>query len=330
MKAIVNTGPGRLEWLEQPTPEPGPGQVRIRTAACGICATDLAMIAGWDRTGFPSIPGHEWAGVVDAVGPGISLEWQGCPVVAENVLSDGGEVGFQHPGGYGECFLTEGSRLHRLPPDFPLTVAALIEPLAVCVRGLRRWQPQAGEGVLVLGDGLIGLLMVALLRREGFQPIHVVGGRRRRLEMAQQMGAAATLDYHEAGPDLLKAIRRELHDHYRNVVEASGSALAMEAGMAIAGNDSRLLVLGDYGPARASFPWLTVVHRELQIIGSNASAGAWEEAIELATGQALPLASLVTHVLPARRFKEAVELARSSPDAIKVVLQWELRRPGWE
>ena len=59
MKAIVNFGPGQLEMRELPLPKPGPGQVRIKTAACGVCVTDLLMIAGWQRTGFPAIPGHE-------------------------------------------------------------------------------------------------------------------------------------------------------------------------------------------------------------------------------------------------------------------------------
>ena len=86
MKAIVNTAPGRVEWQDCPMPEPGPGQVRIRTAACGVCATDLAMIAGWQRTGFPAIPGHEWSGMVDAVGPGVDCALLGKPCVAENVL----------------------------------------------------------------------------------------------------------------------------------------------------------------------------------------------------------------------------------------------------
>ena len=74
MRAIVNTGPGVLELRELQAPVPGPGQALIRTAFCGICATDLQMIAGWERTGFPSIPGHEWSGVVESVGPAF-LGW---------------------------------------------------------------------------------------------------------------------------------------------------------------------------------------------------------------------------------------------------------------
>ena len=102
MKAIVNTALNQLEWQDISLPQPAGGQVRVRTAACGICATDLQMIAGWTRTGFPSISGHEWAGIVDAVGAGVDAGLIGQHCVAENVLADGGEVGFEHPGGYAE------------------------------------------------------------------------------------------------------------------------------------------------------------------------------------------------------------------------------------
>ncbi len=135
MRAIVNTGPIRLELLEVPQPQPGFGQVLIRTSACGICATDLLMIAGWDRTGFPSIPGHEWAGMVDSVGEGVDRSLIGVRCVGENVLSGGGEVGFEHPGGYGQFFVTEAKNIYPLPADFPLATAAMMEPLASTTSG---------------------------------------------------------------------------------------------------------------------------------------------------------------------------------------------------
>ena len=112
MKAIVNTAPNRLEWLECARPEPGPGQVRIRTGVVGICATDLDVIADWQRLSSPAIRGHEWAGTVDAVGAGGDAGLIGRHCVAENVLADGGEVGFEHPGAYAQYFLTEQAKVH--------------------------------------------------------------------------------------------------------------------------------------------------------------------------------------------------------------------------
>ena len=183
MKAIVNVGPGCVDWKDWPLPEPGPGQARIRTAACSICATDLDMIAGWSRTGFPAIPGHEWSGVVDAVGPAVDAALVGQRCVAENVLSDGGEVGFEHPGGYGEYLLTEAANLHPLPQDFSLSTATLVEPLAVCVRALRRLRLQDCRSALIFGDGPIGLLMLLLLKTTGLDRIVLVGGRSAQLRL---------------------------------------------------------------------------------------------------------------------------------------------------
>ena len=324
MRAIVNTAPNRLEMLEVPMPQPGSGEVRIRTGACGICATDLQMVAGWERTGFPAIPGHEWAGTVEAVGEGVDASLIGRKCVAKNVLSDGGEVGFEHPGGYAEYFLTEAANVHALPRGFPLALATLIEPLAVCARGMRRLRSDASELVLVFGDGPIGLLMLLLLVRGGAKHVVVVGGRDGRLRVATEFGARRILNYHALAGDLAVAVRRETEEGFPTVVEATGSAEAMNAALELVARCGRILILGDYGPARADFPWNRLLHREMELIGSNASAGAWPEAVRLAVGGDLPLDRLVTHRLPSEQFREGIELVRSRHSGvIKVVLEWK-------
>ncbi len=322
MKAIVNTAAGRVEWQDWPMPEPGPGQVRIRTAACGVCVTDLAMIAGWQRTGFPAIPGHEWSGMVDCVGPGADRALLGKPCVAENVLSDGKEVGFEHPGGYGQYFLTEANNVYPLPVDFPPAVAALIEPLAVCVHASRRLRLEDCRSALILGDGTIGLLMLFVLKAMKVQQVAFLGGRAARLSLARDVAACTVLNYHEAGPDLSKAVMALPGAPFPAVVEASGSPAAMQAAMEVAPHGGKILVLGDYGASRAGFPWNQLLHRELELIGSNASAGAWPEAVRLAVTGAVPLARLVSRRLPAAAFAEALEMTRSSRDVVKVVMQW--------
>ena len=322
MKAIVNTAPGRLEWKDLAAPEPGPGQVRIRTAVCGICATDLEMIAGWERTAFPAIPGHEWSGIVDCVGEGVDEGLVGKCCVAENVLSTGEEVGFERPGGYCELFVTEGRNVHVLPSGLSADVAALVEPLAVAVRGVWRLGPVDQSRALVFGDGPIGLLCVLLLHRQGIGEIGLIGGRELRLRTGRKFGAASVLNYHDTEDDLDEAAARLLGGDVPNVVEASGSAQAMEAALEVAGPQGKILVIGEYGAARAGFAWNDLL-RELELIGSNASAGAWPEAVRLASEEQEALEKLITHRLPARDFARGMELMSDrNEEVIKVVLGW--------
>jgi threonine dehydrogenase-like Zn-dependent dehydrogenase len=311
-----------LEMLERPMPRPSQGQVRIRTAACAICATDLAMIAGWERTPFGAIPGHEWSGTVDAVGAGVDVSLVGRRCVAENVWqSDGGEVGFEHPGGYAEYFVTDAANVRVLPEGSDLVAAALLEPLAVCVRGLSRLGNITAP-LLIMGDGPIGLLTLLVAARKPAADIALVGGRDERLTLAKELGASVTVNYHRAA-NLVAAVRETCGmSAFACIVEASGSAAALEACVDLAAPDAKILILGDYGDARAGFEWNTLLHKELRLIGSNASAGAWDEAVALAVG-GLPLRRLVSHVVPAARFEEAVGLAREGRGSVvKVVMEW--------
>ena len=234
MKAIVNTGPNVLELRELPVPVPGPGQVLIRTACCGICATDIEMIAGWERTGFPSIPGHEWSGVVEAVGAGADPGLVGRPCVAENVLSDGGEVGFEHPGGYGELFLTETRNVLPLPPGLDLAIATLVEPLAVCVHALDRLGRHLGadEPVLVIGDGVVGQLLARVLVERGCRAVTLVGGRAGRLAMAREAGIARALNYHGMKGGLAAGLRARLSRGAGSLGIARGRGRLPRAGVA--------------------------------------------------------------------------------------------------
>ncbi len=330
MRAIVLAAPGRLEMRQVPTPEPQAGQVRVRTAACGICATDLVMIDGDPRVRPPAILGHEWSGTVEAVGPGGDGSLVGRRCVAENVLADGGEIGFEHPGGYGEWLVTEARNVHVLPDALDAAAAALIEPLAVGVRAMRRLRLEDRSAALVLGDGPVGLLALALLRRAGVARVVLVGGRPGRLALARELGAAETVNYHEVAFDLAAAVLAKAcrggacaaARGFPSVVEASGSAAALEAAIDLAAPGGKVLVVGDYGDARAAFPWTRLLHRELELIGSNASAGAWPEAVRIATAGEVPLARLVSARYPAARFAEAVARVRGRGDEVKVVLEW--------
>ena len=340
MKALVNSGPGRLGMEERPLPEPGPGQVRIRTAACGICATDLEMIAGWvsgdqtapaqsvpvkKRTGFPAVPGHEWSGVVDAVGSGVDAVLLGKACVAENIREDGGEVGFEHPGGYGEYLINQAHNVFVLPDNYPLAQAVLIEPLAVCARALSRLRLQDKRNALILGDGPIGLLMLMLLQRAGVERVVMVGGRSGRLDLARELGAAMVVDHRNCADGIAQALRGVHPGLFSNVVEASGSAVGAQAAVDLAAKYGHVLILGDYLQSRADFRWNDLLHREIELIGSNASAGGWAGAVDAAVAGELPLVRLVSAVFPVQEYRRAFEMVYGKGEAVvKVVLDWQV------
>ncbi|MFH1613533.1 MAG: zinc-binding dehydrogenase [Planctomycetota bacterium] len=324
MKAIVNTAPDCLEIREMPLPHPGAGQVRIKTAACAICTTDLEMIAGWERTGFPAIPGHEWSGVVDATGPNVDKALVGRKCVAENVLSDGGEVGFEHPGGYAEYFLTQFEKIHVLPDNFSMTVASLIEPLAVTVRAIRRFGGDPHEPVLIFGDGPIGLLLLLLLNKRRKKHIIVVGGRDKRLDLAADFGATETLNYHNIKADLAEAIQNHGYQAFSTIVDASGTVDGVNAALKLIEPCGKILLVGDYGQNRGDFAWNYLVQREIELIGSNASKSAWPEAVQLAVEGNLPLGQLISHRYPVSKYNDGIELVRRrDKNVVKIVLQWE-------
>ena len=324
MKALVQTAPQTLELMDWPQPQPGSGQVRIRTLACGICATDLKMLAGWQRTGFPAIPGHEWSGIVDATGPGVDPGLEGRLCVAENVLLDGGEVGFEHPGGYGEFFLTEARNLYNLPESIPFTTAILAEPLAVCLRAIRRLELSQVRHALVFGDGPMGLLMLLLLRQRGVEEVCMVGGVPERLALAAELGAAQTLLYQDAGKNLVKGIRTVIRpSEFPCVIEASGSETAISAALELTGPLGQILVIGDYDDTRAGFEWNFLLHRELALLGSNAGAGAWPEAVQILVDGVFPLERLATHQFPVAEHARAFELVRQRQEGvIKAAFLW--------
>jgi threonine dehydrogenase-like Zn-dependent dehydrogenase len=246
--------------------------------------------------------------------------------VAENILADGGEVGFEHPGGYGACFLTLSRNLHLLPDDFPLRRGVLIEPLAVGVRCLKRLRIEDRSSALILGDGPLGLLMLLLLREAGVGEICQVGGRSGRLKLAAELGAAFTFDLRQAGDSLVERMRHNAPRGFANVVEASGSGSGARTALQMAAKGAHVAILGDYAQQRADFSWNTLLHNEIELVGSNASAGGWDEAVRLAM-EGLPLERLVSHVFPIQDFQAAFDLVRSEgEDVVKVVLDWGMAK----
>lgn len=213
---------GQVHHGEMSDPEPGPGQVLVRTHSCGMCASEAHFLhAGQNvidlsrRFGGPYaqidfarpfVPGHEYVGEVLDHGPDCTRRVKrGRRVTSVPIMRAGGAhkvIGFSHecPGGFGELMLLDESQLIEIPDELPDDHAAMIEPLAVGLEHARRGRPEKGDVALVLGCGAIGLGVIAGLRLMGVEAIVAADFHEGRRQQALAMGAVLAVDPRETDP----------------------------------------------------------------------------------------------------------------------------------
>jgi threonine dehydrogenase-like Zn-dependent dehydrogenase len=273
MRALVITGPGTA-WIEEvEAPVPGTGQVVVDVRRAGICGPDVELFTGQlayfgqGKTRFPVRPGHEWCGVVSAVGAEVPPGWLGARVTGDTMLgcglcarcrsgrghvcADRYEVGIMGgwPGALAEQVLVPASSLHRLPDTIDDRSGALVEPGGNAWRAASAAGAAPGCRVLVCGPGTIGLLTTAFAAAAGAE-VHVLALDGSRRSLALSFGAAGYWTAGDPPPVTYDAVVDCTDDHR---VPASALALAEPGGrvvlIGVSGApsliDSRDLVLGD-------------------------------------------------------------------------------------
>jgi 2-desacetyl-2-hydroxyethyl bacteriochlorophyllide A dehydrogenase len=329
-RALVVDGAGALELQERPGLEPGPGEVVVRPAFCGLCGTDLELLHGLVDPAFVRYPltlGHEWSGTVAAVGPGVEGIAVGARCVCEGIVPCGrcaacwagatnvcesyDELGFTREGGASDEVLASARAVHLLEPRVSLLDAALVEPSAVVLRGLEKARPRPGQRVLVVGDGTIALLSALLAGLWSPAELAVAGRRPEQAELAAAAGATSfTTDEPGGGYDL--------------VVEAAGTVEAAATGVRAAARGGTVLLLG-LPPTGTSLelPADLLVNNDLTLAASfGYTTAAWARVVELLNGGRYRPAAIVTHRFPLARYADAfAELAAPSGARGKVVLE---------
>lgn len=340
MRAAVYRGGRRIEVTDHPVPEVAPGDVLIEVSHCGICGTDLHLVL--EGMGRPdTIGGHEYAGRVAAVGPGVAGWTPGDLVVGGPAASCGtcshcaagrpslcdGRPGFQpgFQGAFAEYKRVRASQLLRVPDGLSLRHAALAEPLAVALHALTLADARAGERVLVTGAGPLGLLVVAALRARGVRDVRVSEPAPRRREQAGRVGAARLLSPESLA---LPPLPYDVVDEPVDVVfECSGAREAVEAGLAQLGRRGRMVLVGT-GARRPRLDANRVLLNELVLTGAyEYDAGGMEAALALLASGALPVEQLVEpDDVPLHRLLGAMEeLARGERTRKVMIVPKEVR-----
>jgi 2-desacetyl-2-hydroxyethyl bacteriochlorophyllide A dehydrogenase len=326
---IAEPRKGHVVALEPPTPAGGEVLIEVRRA--GVCGTDLHIWHGdYALARYPVVPGHEFCGVVAAVGEGIARVSLGervtadpnipcgrCPECQRNAFNQCLElavVGVTRDGGFARYVVVPEGVVFPIG-DLSFEEGALVEPLACVVWGLKRVEVQMGDSVLLFGAGPMGCLLVQALLRAGAAQVVVVDRAPKRLEVARALGA-----HHTVLADALADTAPGLAPlGFDVVVEATGIPAVLESAFRYARARGKIWVFG-VAPesASASFVPFEVFRKDLKIIGSFALNKTFQEAIALIRGGAVKLAPLVSHVVPLERFSEGMHLAEHDPERMKV------------
>jgi threonine dehydrogenase-like Zn-dependent dehydrogenase len=319
---------------EVPCPHAGPRDVLLRVVSCGICGSDLGYISqgGLTPPGVPMPLGHELSGTVEALGSEVTGLQLGQRVTVNPMAGDL-SIGNGGPeGGFAPLLLVRDVAGHPdavmpLPDTLDFDEGALIEPLSVAQHGINRAAVSAGEPVVVLGAGPIGLCAVAALRYRGVDNIVVADQSPRRLQIARSLGASTLCNVTDQD---LEACLRGAHGESQLMgmpmpatavyIEATGVGAVLEQAIAMAGPQARIAVLGVH-KAPIELDPLVLLFKELQLVGSMAYPEEFPQVIAMLASGDIDLGPLVTHHFPLEHFMDALATARDPQRAAKVMIR---------
>lgn len=333
MPRVAVHGPDDVRIDEVATPSPGPEDVVVRVAACGICGTDLGyaraggLPVGGDRG--PIALGHEFSGTIAAVGDGVRDLVPGQRVVVDpttpaNYIGSGG------PGAFAPLIVVRdvGSQpmVYPIPDTLDFETAALVEPLSVALHGVYRSGAKAGEKAVVFGAGPIGLGVVAMLRHKGLTDIIAVDRSNGRLARARALGARVTLNPDEG--DIWPTIAAEhgageLYGmpvvNTDQFIEVSGAPPVIPAILANARFHAHLTVIAVHH-REVPVNFALALAKEMQITTAMAYPTEFAEVVGILARREIDTTPLVSHRFDFADFAQAFATAADAERAAKVLV----------
>lgn len=337
MRQAVMTAPHHLSLRDAPAPVAGPGQVRIRVRRIGICGSDIHVFHGQHPfVTYPLIQGHEYAGDIESLGPGVSGVAVGDKVTATpqevcgkcppclrgqyNACEHLKVRGFQAPGSAQDLFVTEADKLVRLPADFTFEQGAFVEPVAVAAHVTGRAGDLRGGNVVVAGAGPIGNFVAQACLCKGASRVLITDISDFRLDVARRVGVPHTCNVKRES--LADAAARVFGPEGFGVgVEVSGVEPSLTSLISAIGKGGLILIVGVYGQ-QPRVNMSVICEHELDVKGSMMYRHEdWEQAVRwIASGQ-IKTEALVSRHFDFEQFPEAYAfIEREGERSMKVVI----------
>ena len=329
MRGVVIEEPGQVRLDTVKDPEPGPREVVVAPAAVGICGTDIHILDGeFAGIRYPVVPGHEFAGVVVALGwavqdlsvgdrvavnPSVFCgECHYCRVGRGNLCERFNSIGLTRNGGCAEYTVAPLSNCHLLPDGMPLEHGALVEPLSCAVHGFDLLPRRLGEHYLIYGAGTMGLMMAQLARHAGAASVSVVDVNESRLAVARQLAA-----------DVVSTSADELDRPagWEVVIDCTGVVAVIEDGLARVRRGGTFQQFGVAAEdAAASFSPFQVYNNEITIVGSMAVLHSFGRAVDLLDRGVIDPHVMITDTFPLSCYEDAVAAFRAGTGRKLLVL----------
>lgn len=331
---VISTQDGtrQLELQEVPIPEIGnPDDVLLKVEACGICGSDVAILAGVHPVVLNTIIGHEFIARVEAVGEDVTHVKPGdlaaiapnlscgvcpyCRLGMTNQCENWSCLGVHINGGFSEYTIAPASAVLPLSPNLHLEESVFIEPLSCVYTGTSKIKIQPGESVVVLGAGPIGLIFIKIFKASGAGTIIVSDIAPLRLEYAKKAGADVVVN--PRAQDLEEIVKAETGIGAEVVVDAVGS-LANESTQ-LAAKKGRICLFGVNSEARPELEQWMVTHNELEIFGTFVGVNMFPPAIRMLETGVISLADLLSHRIPLSNIHRGFEAIQVG-EAIKIMV----------
>nr|WP_319385100.1 alcohol dehydrogenase catalytic domain-containing protein [uncultured Roseibium sp.] len=334
--AAVYRGDKTFSLEQKQVSDPGPGEVQIKVAYCGICGTDLHIFLGHmdQRVGFERTIGHEMSGTISAVGAGVDGlkpgdrivvrpldhcgECPACRAGHEHICHNLKFIGIDTEGAFQEYWNVPAHTIHVLPEGLDLAHAALIEPLAVACHDVNRAQVKPGEDVLVIGGGPIGLL-VALVARHAGGKVTISEISESRLAYAEKLG------FTTINPKLSDAagqVNALTGNKGADVVfEVSGSQPGVDLMTDAAAARGRIVMVAIHAK-KPDVDMFRFFWRELELFGARVYRPEdYDQAMQLLAEGVVDCSSFITDIQPLKDIQGAFEALTQNPSAIKSMIQ---------